>query len=184
MTLRTLLAEAEGTGVRFSCQVPSGGDALVDSTVKALAYDSRRAGSGTLFIGLQGEHEDGSHYAGQAMERGALAVVSEHPAPPAATVPWIQVEDGRLAIGALASTFFRHPSRSLEVVGITGTNGKTTTAYLIRGVFEAAGWKTGLLGTVEYRIGAEVREAPRTTPEASDLQQMLREMVDPSAGPA
>jgi UDP-N-acetylmuramoyl-L-alanyl-D-glutamate--2,6-diaminopimelate ligase len=178
MTLRELLAVVGGAGLRYACEVPPGADALMDRTVKALAYDSRRASNGTLFIGLPGQREDGTTYAEQAIGRGAMAVLSERPAPPATTVPWIRIDDGRLGIAVIASAFFDHPSRALQVVGITGTNGKTTTAYLIRGVFEAAGWSTGLLGTVEYRIGAEVREASRTTPEATDLQQMLREMVD------
>jgi UDP-N-acetylmuramoyl-L-alanyl-D-glutamate--2,6-diaminopimelate ligase len=178
MTLRTLIAVVGESGHRYTCRVPPGADALMDRPVKALAYDSRRVSSGTLFIGLKGERDDGSAYAEQAIGRGAIGVVSEAQAPAGAAVPWIQVENGRMAMAAIAAEFFEHPSRSLRVVGITGTNGKTTTAYLIQGVFEAAGWPTGLLGTVEYRIGSEIREAPRTTPEATDLQQMLREMVD------
>ena len=90
--------------------------------------------------------------------------------------------DARLALAALAAAFFGHPSRELRVVGITGTNGKTTTAYLLGALFEAAGIRCGMLGTVVYRIGGEEREAARTTPEASDVQQLLREMVEAGCG--
>ena len=109
---------------------------------------------------------------------------SPRPARPAACpVPWIRVSDGRLALARCsAAHFYGHPSREMRVVGITGTNGKTTTAYLVRRVFEAAGIPCGLMGTVQYRIGDDVRDATRTTPEAPDLQRMLREMVDAGCG--
>ena len=93
-------------------------------------------------------------------------------------MPWAIVEDARLALALLAAAFYRHPSGEMRVVGITGTNGKTTTAYLLASIFEAAGIRCGMLGTVAYRIGDEVREATRTTPEAPDVQALLREMVD------
>ena len=92
------------------------------------------------------------------------------------------VEDARLALALLAAAFYRHPSGEMQVVGITGTNGKTTTAYLIASIFEAAGIRCGMLGTVAYRIGDELREATRTTPEAPDVQALLREMVDRGCG--
>ena len=92
--------------------------------------------------------------------------------------PWVQVADARLALALLADRFFGHPSGDLSVVGITGTNGKTTTAYLLRAAFEAAGHRCGLMGTVTYSLGDEEREATRTTPEAPDMQAMLREMAD------
>ena len=104
--------------------------------------------------------------------------MSEQPAPTGFASTWVQVRDGRTALAVLSSVFFDHPSRSMLAVGITGTNGKTTTAFLLREIFEAAGLSCGLLGTVQYRVGAETREASRTTPEATDLQRMLREMVD------
>ena len=91
---------------------------------------------------------------------------------------WIEVTDARAAMARLAAEFYGHPSRSMSVVGITGTNGKTTTAYLLRSVFEAAGKKCGLLGTVTYSIGDEELPAARTTPEAPDVQKMFRRMVD------
>ena len=118
----------------------------------------------------------------QAVERGAIAVVSERPAPPDISVAWSQVTDARLALAVLAAAFYRHPSDEMRVIGITGTNGKTTTAHLIASIFEAAGVTCGVLGTVAYRIGDEVRESTKTTPEAPDVQQLLREMVDRGCG--
>ncbi len=129
-------------------------------------------------MALKGQHADGTVFARQAIDRGAVVVVSEQPAPDGVHVPWAIVEDARLALAVLATTFFRDPSREMRVVGITGTNGKTTTAYLIAAIFDAAGLRCGVLGTVEYRIGTEVRDATRTTPEAPDVQSLLREMVD------
>jgi UDP-N-acetylmuramoyl-L-alanyl-D-glutamate--2,6-diaminopimelate ligase len=109
-------------------------------------------------------------------------VVSEGPAPEGVRVPWAIVDDARLALAVLAVTFHHDPSREMQVVGITGTNGKTTTAYLLASIFEAAGIRCGLLGTVAYRIGDVVREATRTTPEAPEVQALLREMVDQGCG--
>ena len=102
--------------------------------------------------------------------------------PPTAGVPWVPVSDARLALALLAAEFFGHPSREMRVVGITGTNGKTTTGYLVRAIFEAAGIRCGLMGTVAYRIGDRVIEATRTTPEAPDVQALLRQMHDESCG--
>jgi len=146
--------------------------------VTGIAYDSREVRRGNVFVALKGQHADGTVFARHAIDRGAAVVVSEQPAPDGVHVPWAIVEDARLALAVLATTFFRDPSREMRVVGITGTNGKTTTAYLIAAIFDAAGLRCGVLGTVEYRIGTEVRDATRTTPEAPDVQSLLREMVD------
>jgi UDP-N-acetylmuramoyl-L-alanyl-D-glutamate--2,6-diaminopimelate ligase len=146
--------------------------------VNAVAYDSRLVQRGDVFVALRGLHADGATFAQQAIDRGAVAVVSEQPAPAGTTVAWAVVDDARLALATLAAAFYRHPSSDMQVVGITGTNGKTTTAYLVASIFDAANLRCGLLGTVGYRIGSEVREATRTTPEAPDVQRMLREMVD------
>ncbi|MBI3493596.1 MAG: UDP-N-acetylmuramoyl-L-alanyl-D-glutamate--2,6-diaminopimelate ligase, partial [Acidobacteria bacterium] len=153
--------------------------------IAGIAYDSRAVATGDVFVALKGQHADGAAFARQAIERGAVAIVSEQPAPPDVTIPWVVVEDARLALAWLATTFYDNPSREMQVVGITGTNGKTTTAYLIASIFEAAGVRCGLLGTVAYRTGPgknAVREASRTTPEAPDLQSLLREMVDHECG--
>jgi UDP-N-acetylmuramoyl-L-alanyl-D-glutamate--2,6-diaminopimelate ligase len=163
------------------------GDTALDAAaaarvVKALVYDSRKAAPGTVFAALRGEKADGTAFAQQAITRGAIAVVSESPRPADVQVPWIVVPDARLALASAAGAFFGHPSRELRVVGITGTNGKTTTAYLVSALFEAAGTRCGMLGTVVYRIGDEDRPATRTTPESVDVEQMLREMVKRGAG--
>jgi UDP-N-acetylmuramoyl-L-alanyl-D-glutamate--2,6-diaminopimelate ligase len=150
--------------------------------VSGIAYDSRVVNRGDVFVALKGQHADGVAFARQALDRGAVAVVSEQPAPADVRVPWAIVQDARLALALLAAEFFHHPSREMRVVGITGTNGKTTTAYVLASIFEAAGIRCGVLGTVAYRIGDEVREATRTTPEAPDVQRLLREMVDRGCG--
>jgi UDP-N-acetylmuramoyl-L-alanyl-D-glutamate--2,6-diaminopimelate ligase len=151
-------------------------------TVSGIAYDSRSAGPGDVFVALKGQHADGTAFAKQAVDRGAIAVVSELPAPAGVGVPWIAVNDARLALALLAAEFFRHPSREMQVVGITGTNGKTTTTHVLASIFEAAGIRCGMLGTVSYRVGGEEREATRTTPEAPDVQRLLREMADRGCG--
>ena len=150
--------------------------------VTGVAYDSRTVDPGYLFVALKGLHEDGASFARQAIERGAVAIISERRTPSDVHIPWAVVEDARLALALLAATFYRHPSAQMQVVGITGTNGKTTTAYLIASIFDAAGLRCGLLGTVAYRLGDEVREATRTTPEAPEVQGLLREMVDRGCG--
>ena len=153
--------------------------------VTGIAYDSRAVTPGQVFVALKGQHADGTSFARQAIERGAAAVVSEQAAPPDVHIPWAIVEDARLALALLATTFHREPSGEMRVVGITGTNGKTTTAYLIASIFEAAGIRCGILGTVAYRVGPGdegLREAARTTPEAPDVQALLREMVDRGCG--
>jgi UDP-N-acetylmuramoyl-L-alanyl-D-glutamate--2,6-diaminopimelate ligase len=146
--------------------------------VNTVAYDSRMVQPGDVFVALRGQHADGAAFARQAIERGAVAVVSEQPAPEGTEVAWAVVDDARRALAALAAALYRHPSSEMQVVGITGTNGKTTTAYLVASIFDAANLRCGLLGTVGYRIGSELREATRTTPEAPDVQRMMREMVD------
>jgi UDP-N-acetylmuramoyl-L-alanyl-D-glutamate--2,6-diaminopimelate ligase len=150
--------------------------------VTGIAYDSRAVERGHVFVALLGQHADGTAFARDAIARGAVAIVSEQSAPDDVHVAWATVGDARVALAALAAAFFHHPSREMQVVGITGTNGKTTTAYLLASIFDAAGVRSGVLGTVAYRIGDETREATRTTPEAPDVQALLREMVDRGCG--
>jgi len=150
--------------------------------VTGVAYDSRAVTAGQVFIALKGQHADGTSFARQAIERDAAAVVSEQAAPEGVHIPWVVVEDARLALAVLAATFYGDPSRQMRVIGVTGTNGKTTTAYLVASIFDAAGLRCGILGTVGYRIGDEVREATRTTPEAPEVHALLREMVDRRCG--
>jgi UDP-N-acetylmuramoyl-L-alanyl-D-glutamate--2,6-diaminopimelate ligase len=149
-----------------------------DPEVQGLAYDSRKVEKGDLFIALTGLKARGAEFAADAIAGGAVAVVSDAPASGTPPVPWMVVDDAREAMAVLANEFYDHPSESMTVVGITGTNGKTTTAYLLRSLFEAAGMKTGLLGTVTYSIGDTELDASRTTPEAPDVQRMFRLMVD------
>jgi UDP-N-acetylmuramoyl-L-alanyl-D-glutamate--2,6-diaminopimelate ligase len=153
--------------------------------VTGIAYDSRAVTPGQVFVALKGRNADGTSFVRQAIERGAAAVVSGQAAPPDVHIPWAIVEDARLALALLAATFHHDPSGEMRVVGITGTNGKTTTAYLMASIFEAAGIRCGILGTVAYRVGPgdeDVREASRTTPEAPDVQGLLRDMVDRGCG--
>jgi UDP-N-acetylmuramoyl-L-alanyl-D-glutamate--2,6-diaminopimelate ligase len=155
---------------------------IAGAAVSRIAYDSRQVTSGSVFVALRGINADGAAFALDAAARGAIAVVSEAAPPPGSRVLWIQVSDGRLALAALAGAFFRTPSQELALVGITGTNGKTTTAYLLSSIFEAAGIRCGRIGTVGYRIADREVEAARTTPEAPELQQMLRDMVAARCG--
>src|SRR4029077_17811771 len=113
--------------------------------VTGIAYDSRTVTPGQVFVALKGQHTDGTSFARQAIDRGAAAVVSEQAAPPDVHVPWAIVGDARLALAILATTFHHEPSREMRVIGITGTNGKTTTSYLIASIFEAAGIRCGIL---------------------------------------
>ena len=156
--------------------------ALAARGVKAIAYDSRRVTPGSVFIALKGLKRDGVEFAVQAIAKGALAVVSETARPPGVAAPWVAVPDARLAMARMAAEFYRHPSREMAVVGVTGTNGKTTTAYLVSALFEAAGVHCGMLGTIVYRVAGEERPATRTTPESVDVQQLLREMVAHGCG--
>jgi UDP-N-acetylmuramoyl-L-alanyl-D-glutamate--2,6-diaminopimelate ligase len=147
------------------------------AAVSAIAYDSRRVAAGAAFVALRGLKADGAAFVPQAVARGARLVVAETPRPEDAAIPWLVVSDARLALALLADQFYDHPSRRMQVIGVTGTNGKTTTAYLLASMLDAAELKAGLLGTVTYRLGGEEREASRTTPEAPDVQQLLDEMI-------
>src|SRR5262249_49490172 len=149
--------------------------------VAGIAYDSRAVAPGHVFVALRGLHTDGSIFIRQAVDRGALAVVSEQEQT-GLTVPFVRVQDARAALAILAAEFFGHPSEKMRVIGITGTNGKTTTSYLVASIFQAARITCGVLGTVAYRIGDEIRESTHTTPEAPDVQQLLREMLDRGCG--
>jgi len=141
-----------------------------------LAYDARAAGPGALFFCVPGSRADGHDFATQAVESGAVAVVVERPLE--LDVPQLVVPDARRAMAPVADEFFGHPSEELEVAGVTGTNGKTTTSFLLYSILAAAGRRPGLLGTIESRVGGERRPSIRTTPEAIDVQRALREMLD------
>ncbi len=166
MTLADLVREVPGAEVH-------GGS---DLEIGRVTHDSRRCEEGALFVAIPGLATDGNQFVEAALKKGAAAVVSEQP--PRADVTWVRVPDAREALSLLSAAALGHPARQLGLVGVTGTNGKTTTAYMIDSVLREAGETSGLLGTVEYRIGDRVAEAVRTTPEASDLQSLLRQMVD------
>jgi UDP-N-acetylmuramoyl-L-alanyl-D-glutamate--2,6-diaminopimelate ligase len=141
-----------------------------------LAYDARAVTPGALFFAVPGAHADGHDFAAEAVERGAVAVVVERGLD--LSVPQIVVRDSRAAMAPAADVFFGEPTRELEVVGVTGTSGKTTTSHLLFAILAAAGRRPGLLGTIEARVGGERRGVVRTTPEAIDLQRLFREMLD------
>ena len=175
MTLRDVLArtsfslKAEATGT-------DGGD------VTGISYDSRHLTRGAVFFALRGVNADGARFAPQAIAGGAMAVVAETAAPAGVAVPWIQVPNARAALAEFAAAFYRNPSEELALVGITGTNGKTTTSYVLASIFESAGIKCGRIGTIGHRVGAREVDAARTTPEAPELQTMLRDMVTAGCG--
>jgi UDP-N-acetylmuramoyl-L-alanyl-D-glutamate--2,6-diaminopimelate ligase len=144
--------------------------------VRDLAYDARRVTPGAAFFAVRGAAADGHDFAAQAVENGAAVLVVERAVEP--EVPQLVVIDSRAAMATAADVFFGEPTRELEVAGVTGTNGKTTTAFLLYAILAAAGRRPGLLGTVESRVGGESRPVVRTTPEAIDLQRTFREMLD------
>jgi UDP-N-acetylmuramoyl-L-alanyl-D-glutamate--2,6-diaminopimelate ligase len=151
------------------------GDGSVE--IGSLAYDSRKVGPGTLFFCVRGEKADGHDFAPAAVQAGAAALVVERELPEL-EVAQVVVEHARAAMAPIAARFFGDPTAELRVVGVTGTNGKTTTAFLVREILEAAGVRCGLLGTVKRVIGGVEEEVERTTPEAIDLQATFRRMLD------
>jgi UDP-N-acetylmuramoyl-L-alanyl-D-glutamate--2,6-diaminopimelate ligase len=151
------------------------GNGAPQATISGLAYDSRSVTPGTLFFCVPGFRSDGHRFAPQAVERGAAALVCERPL--GLGVPEVVVPDVRAAMGPAAARFHGDPTARLQVVGITGTNGKTTTAFLVRHLLEAGGLQCGLLGTVKRVVGGAAEEVERTTPEAIDLQQTFARMV-------
>jgi UDP-N-acetylmuramoyl-L-alanyl-D-glutamate--2,6-diaminopimelate ligase len=151
--------------------------------VTNLVQDSRKASPGAVFVAVRGFHSDGHQFISQAVQQGAAAVVAEEHARLDAfsDALVIRVPDSRRALALLAARFYDYPSRRLALAGITGTNGKTTTSYLVRSIIEAAGSTAGLIGTIDYRIGDTIYPAQNTTPESLDLQKLLAEMVQRGA---
>lgn len=149
----------------------------LDRTIDHIAYDSRRVQKNGLFIALPGKTTDGNQFIDQAIERGASAVVTEREDKcPSATC--VVVDNARQAMADLASVFYDRPTRRLKLAAVTGTNGKTTTSFLIKHIAEKAGVRCGLLGTVRYEIGERVLPATRTTPESLDLQELLAQIAN------
>ncbi len=150
----------------------------VSPSVRDVTHDSRQAGAGTLFVAIKGLTNDGHRFVDDIMRRGAAGIISEYHPPADFKGAWLRVPDAREALAKAAAIINGHPSHQLDLVGITGTNGKTTTTYLCFALAEAAGQKPAMLTTVEYRIGENSEPAVRTTPEASDTNRFLRTAVD------
>jgi UDP-N-acetylmuramoyl-L-alanyl-D-glutamate--2,6-diaminopimelate ligase len=168
MTIEQIL---QGVRLRKDLQ-----DELGRVLVAGLEYDSRRVQPGFLFFAFPGARADGREFAPQAIDKGAIATVSELPAPDAFRGVWIEVEHGRQALALAARNFYGNPAERLKLTGVTGTNGKTTTTFLIDAVLRAAGMTTALVGTIEYRLAGEVRPAVNTTPESLDLYRLFQEL--------
>ena len=150
--------------------------ALAAKRVGGLDYDSRRVGKDFLFFAFPGSRVDGRRFAQEAIARGASAVVSDLPRPNDFAGEWVQVEHGRRALAQAALNFFHHPDERVHFTGITGTNGKTTTSYLIDAILREAGFVTGLIGTIDYRLAGEVRPSANTTPESLDVIRFADEL--------
>jgi UDP-N-acetylmuramoyl-L-alanyl-D-glutamate--2,6-diaminopimelate ligase len=163
-----------------------------EAQISSVVYDSREATAGSLFVAIRGEKIDGNRFITAAIERGATAIISEVPppipndrsqitqiatGPPSDSVTWLQVPDARKALAIIAANFFGHPADKLHLVGITGTNGKTTTSFLLDSIIHAAGFRSGLFGTIEYRTPLETYPAKTTTPESLDLHRFFSEIV-------
>jgi UDP-N-acetylmuramoyl-L-alanyl-D-glutamate--2,6-diaminopimelate ligase len=166
MTIEQIL---QGVKLRKGVRLPG-------EQVSGLEYDSRRVEPGFLFFAFRGARADGREFAQQAVDRGAVAVVSELQAPAGFGGRWIEVEHGRQALALAARNFYGSPDSRLKLTGVTGTNGKTTTTFLIDAVLRAAGLTTALVGTIEYRLAGEVRPAVNTTPESLDLYRLFQEL--------
>jgi UDP-N-acetylmuramoyl-L-alanyl-D-glutamate--2,6-diaminopimelate ligase len=149
---------------------------LAATPVTGLDYDSRRVAEGGLFFAFPGARTDGRRFAEDAVARGAVGVVSESKAPPDLAARWIEVEHGRQALAVASRNFYHKPDERLSLTGITGTNGKTTTGFLIDSVLRAAGRVTALVGTIEYRLAGRVLPAVNTTPESLDLIRMFAQL--------
>ena len=154
----------------------------VNARISSVAYDSRKVEPGSLFFALRGEKVDGFQFAGGAIQRGAAAIASAHtrPADIGPQTAWVELPSGkdRRGLASAAANFYGRPADTLKLVGITGTNGKTTTTFLIDSILGAAGYSSGLVGTTGYRTPKASREAVNTTPESLDLQQMFAEVRD------
>ena len=149
----------------------------LDREITGIAYDSRRVMPGHLFVAVPGHRADGHSYVESAIDRGAAAVVLERAGGCYPRATRIQVSDARRTMALASAEFYRHPSEQLAVIGVTGTNGKTTTAFMVKSILEEAGLPAGMLGTVQYEIGLRVIPASRTTPESVEIQSMMDQMV-------
>lgn len=157
---------------------PSSVKLVEDKEILGLCYDSRQIVTGGLFFALRGTSSDGHTYIEAAVKAGAAAVVLEDESFAPAAATWFKVEDARVAMSLVAGEYYGNPTEKLKTVGVTGTNGKTTTTYLVESVLEAAGIPAAVMGTVAYRFAGRNIPAPHTTPESVELQKILRELAD------
>ncbi|MBI5327918.1 MAG: UDP-N-acetylmuramoyl-L-alanyl-D-glutamate--2,6-diaminopimelate ligase [Deltaproteobacteria bacterium] len=144
--------------------------------IEGIAYDSRQVGKDFLFAAIKGVHLDGAHFIHDAVKHGAAAILAEKAAD--TNITQVVVPDAREAMAKLSSLFYEEPSQKMTLIGVTGTNGKTTITYLVESIFRAAGFHAGVVGTINYRYADKIFNAPHTTPEAPDLQRVFKEMVD------
>jgi UDP-N-acetylmuramoyl-L-alanyl-D-glutamate--2,6-diaminopimelate ligase len=154
----------------------------LDRDITGITYDSRRVMPGNLFVAVRGERTDGHRFVEAAIDRGATAVVLEQECGCNPRATQIKVADTRRTMALASASFYNHPSQQLKVVGVTGTNGKTTTAFMVKAILEAAGVGAGLMGTVQYEIGQRIIPALRTTPESVDIQEMMSQMLRSGCG--
>ncbi len=168
MTFQQLL-----DGVEVFCR---SGNSSGGPSVTAIEYDSRRVKPGTVFVAMKGESSDGNRFIDQAIAAGAVAIVTDSAAEtPRSEVAWAQVPHGRRALARLSANFYQRPAERIANTGITGTNGKSTTAFILESILKAAGRKTALVGTIEYHVAGKILPAPHTTPESLELNQLLAE---------
>ena len=162
-------------------QLLHGAEVLVQSgnpSVSGLEYDSRRVKPGDAFVAMRGEASDGNKFIDRAIAAGAVAIVSDSAGEkPRAGVAWVQVPHGRRALARLSANFYKRPAERMTITGITGTNGKSTTAFLLEAILSAANRKSALIGTIEYHVAGKILPAPHTTPEALDLNRILAEAL-------
>lgn len=145
--------------------------------VAGITYDSRRVTPGMVFVAVRGQNVDGHDYIASAIDRGAAAIICEQNGFSSLRAAKVKVADSREALARVAAAFYQHPSRKMKMVGVTGTNGKTTVSFLVKRILDIAGQQTGLIGTVRYEVGDRMIPAHRTTPEALETQQMLSQML-------
>jgi UDP-N-acetylmuramoyl-L-alanyl-D-glutamate--2,6-diaminopimelate ligase len=149
----------------------------LDRLVAGVTADSRRLSPGMVFIAVPGENHDGHDFISTAIDRGAAAIICERNGFSSGRATKVKVTDARIALAVAAANFHGHPSRKLKVIGVTGTNGKTTVSFMVKHILEAAGIHAGLLGTIRYEIGDRVLPAQRTTPESSEIQAFMAQMI-------
>ena len=158
------------------------GDSKGKSEIGGVQYDSRKIKRGDVFLAMRGESSDGNKFVDRVIEAGAVAIVTDSATErPRENVAWVQVPHGRRALARLSANFFEHPAKKLAITGITGTNGKSTTAFLLESILAAGGRDAALIGTIEYHVGGNVLPAPHTTPEALELNSIFADAAKSDA---